>query len=145
MHLTHPPQTMSFFHLPTSSASAFDVGYPGVWGIQSWGMKEWICTLSPRKSFPIDPPCISWSLSASFCCLQSLTPSPPPLSNIYLSFHQHPLETSFLLIQDEGHYSLHCTHCSFNHSYTSSTTVTSYPSPTAHSTHFIKEPFRMLL
>lgn len=37
---SHIEQTMFFFfHLLSSSASSFDVGYPGARGIQSWGIK----------------------------------------------------------------------------------------------------------
>lgn len=79
------------FISPTSSAAAFDVGYPGVWGIQSWGMKRsGSVLLLPGRGFsliPLAPP----ASTASFCCLQSLTPSHPHspqfffqhVSNIY--------------------------------------------------------------
>ena len=38
IHLTHLLHTMLFFHLLTSSASAFDVSYPGIEGILSQGI-----------------------------------------------------------------------------------------------------------
>lgn len=51
---------------------------------------EWIC--APRKRLAIDPPCVSWSLLASVCCFQSLTPphlSVLPPTSIITIFSPH--------------------------------------------------------
>lgn len=94
-YLMHAPHTSTTDYVVLSSPHFIRLrlwcGIP--WSLMNTVLgneTEWICALAPRKSFPIDPP-FSCSLSASFCCLQSLTPSPPPLSYIYLSFHQNPL------------------------------------------------------
>lgn len=140
MHLTHPLQTMSFFHLPASSASAFDVGYPGVWGIQSWGIKRSgsVLLLLGRgfSLIPFASPALflsSYLLPALYLFLLSVLPS---------TCFKHPFSPSFLHNQDEGRFSYSSTHCSLNHSHPSGTTIISHVNPAALSAHFIKEPFR---
>lgn len=71
--------------------------------------------------------------------IQHLSLLPP--TSIRTIFSPHPRWRSLF----PQLYTLFFVLCSFNHSYTSSTTVTSYRSPTAHSAHLIKVPFRMLL
>lgn len=146
MHLTHPPQTMSFFHLPTSSAPAFDVGYPGVWGIQSWGKKQSrsalfllgiVLPLIPVASLGLSQPC-------SLAFNRSLHTSPTFQPSFSANIHYKQLFSSSemkVIIPWAAHVIL----CSCSNSYTSITTRTRYLSPTVRSAHFIKEPFRMLL
>lgn len=138
MHLIHPLQTVSFFHLPASSASAFDVGYPGVWRIQSWGMKRsGSVLLLLRTGFSLIP--LHLLLFLSFFLLPSIYLS--CLSVLPSTRIKQPFLASFLLNQD-GHFSFSCTHWCLNHWHTSSTSITSHMSTTAHLAHFIKEPLQ---
>ena len=74
----HPPRTTLFFHLAVSSASVFEVGYPGVWGIQSRGLKPSGSALfGPSEEARHGSPVVYLPLSLSLCCLQSL---PAPVS-----------------------------------------------------------------
>lgn len=93
--LMHAPHTSTTDYVVLSSPHFIRLC---LWCGVPWSLRNtvlgnetgWICALAPLKRLAIDPPCVSWCLPASFCCLQSLTPSPPPRSNIYPSFRQHP-------------------------------------------------------
>lgn len=101
---------------------------------------EWIYALALRKKLPIDPP-LCLLVSLSFSLLPSITHS---LTSPHTPASLRP---SFLLIWDEGHYSLSSTQSSlfFQPLLHLQYHITSYLSHTVHSAHFIKEPFRMLL
>lgn len=96
-HLAHPLQTMSFFHLPSSSASAFDVRCPGACGIQSWGIKR--SGSSPSLlggGFPLILPCVSLNHSLHHSLHIVLHRVPPPQTPVrpFTSIHYRRLSSS---------------------------------------------------
>lgn len=133
----HPPPPLMWDTLESEEYS------PGEWN------RVDLCSFSLEELSHWSP--LRLLLSPSlFCCLQSLAPSLHHLPHSLISIcpstninYKHLFSSSRTKVINPS--AVHITLCSFHHSCTSSTTITSYPSPTAHLTHFIKEPFRMLL
>lgn len=76
-YLMHAPHTSTTDYVILSSPHFIRLR---LWCGIPWSLRntvlgnetEWICTLAPRKRLPIDPPCVSCSLSFSFFLFPSI-------------------------------------------------------------------------